>query len=326
MSETPNDGWLRLLHSWSEELLSATDRIHYLIGNRHQLTKGSYREALLRRLLRRVLPDRFRVSTGFIYRWSEQPTRQLDIVVWDAQRCSALLEEGELAILSVESVAAIIEVKSILNAAELRDALALLSPPWWVNWRYTSQSSRAGLVQQVPDVPFRGVFAFTSDFGSGGTTSSIFSELTEFYRERFGEDAKNALEHSGEDLRWINMVDAICVADGPSLEQTHVMVECEHGSYNAPGFAAYGQHPTGARVSIGRFCMYLLRHLTGWFGAEAARKTLDSAAAVEIPGVCSFGRFPARPNRVCLFGSEVPSKSLWYPDPPLWDISPVQEE
>jgi hypothetical protein len=84
--------------SWSRELLSATDRIHYLITERHQPTQGGYREALLRRLLRRVLPDRFRVSTGFIYRWDEQPSRQLDIVIWDAQNHSALLEEGEFII------------------------------------------------------------------------------------------------------------------------------------------------------------------------------------------------------------------------------------
>jgi hypothetical protein len=325
MSETPNDGWLRLLHSWSEELLSATNRIHNLIGNRHQPTKGGYLEALLRRLLRRVLPDRFRVSTGFIYHWDEQPSRQLDVVIWDAQRYSALLEEGELAILSAESVAAIIEVKSKLNRAELSDALTLLSPQWWVNWRYTSETSRTGLVQQVPDVPFRGVFAFTSNFGRVGTTQGVFSTLAEFYRSQFGEDAKNAMEHS-EELRWINMVDAICVADGLSLEQTHVMAECENGSYQAPGFAAYGSHPAGVNVSVGRFCMYLLRSLTGWSRAEAARMTLDSAAGVEIPGVCCFGCFPARPNRLRLLGSEVSPESLWCPDPPLWDVPIVQEQ
>jgi len=125
MTTVPNDNWFRLLASWSKELLSATDRIHYLIGNRHQPTKGSYREALLRRLLRRVLPDRFRVSTGFIYRWNKPPSRQIDVLIWDAQQHSALLEEGELAILTDDAVAAIIEVKSTLDADELRDALDL---------------------------------------------------------------------------------------------------------------------------------------------------------------------------------------------------------
>lgn len=325
MIQPPTDGWLGLLASWSEELLSATDRVHYLIGDRHQPTKGSYREALLRRLLRRVLPDRFRVSTGFIYRWNEQPTRQLDVLIWDAQKYSPLLEEGELAILSADSVAAIVEVKSILNRAELRDALALLSPRWWINWRYASGSSRTGLIQQLSDVPFRAVFAFSDEHvGAGGTTCSVFSELAEFYREQFQEDARDAIEYS-EQLRWINILDAICVADGPSIEQTHVMVECEDGlSYNAPAFAAYGPHPTGAQssISVGRFCMCLLQHLTGWFGTEAARMTLDSTTGIEIPGVCCFGRFPARPIRLKLFGSDVPPESLWCADPPLWSVSP----
>src|SRR5713101_3761761 len=94
MTTVPNDNWFRLLASWSKELLSATDRIHYLIGNRHQPTKGSYREALLRRLLRRVLPDRFRVSTGFIYRWNKPPSRQILIVphCWMSPKCLKLLK------------------------------------------------------------------------------------------------------------------------------------------------------------------------------------------------------------------------------------------
>src|SRR6266446_4002191 len=186
MTTIPNDEWFRLLASWSKELLSATDRIHYLIGNRHQPTKGGYREALLRRLLRRVLPDRFRVSTGFIYQWNEQPSHQIDVLIWDAQQHSALLEEGDLAVLTADAVAAIIEVKSTLTAWELRKALKLLHPVWWTNWRYPSDHSQHGLPQQVPDVPFRAVFAYNSPHTDVGTTAStIFSELASFYRQQF---------------------------------------------------------------------------------------------------------------------------------------------
>jgi hypothetical protein len=298
MTTTPNNEWFRLLASWSKELLSATDRIHYLIGNRHQPTKGSYREALLRRLLRRVLPDRFRVSTGFIYQWNEQPSRQIDVLIWDAQQHSALLEEGDLAILTADAVAAIIEVKSKLTAPELRDTLDLLHPDWWINWRDPSEYSRHGLPQQVPDVPFRAVFAYNSPHTDVGTaTSTIFSELASFYRQRFGDDAQRALEHRGNHLRWINMVDSICIADGPQIEQTHVTIDCDGGSYEAPGFVAYEGHLIGESISVGRFCMYLLESLTGWAGGEAARVTLRAPAPTARPGVCCFGRFPGTPQR-----------------------------
>jgi hypothetical protein len=324
MTTTPPDDWFRLLASWSSELLAATDRIDDLIGNRHQPTKGSYREALLRRLLRRVLPDRFRVSTGFIYRWNEQPTRQVDVLIWDAQNHSALLEEGELAILTADSVAAIIEVKSTLTSYELRDALDLLSPAWWVHWRHAQASSCTGLRQQVPDVPFRAVFAYNDQHADVGTTvSSIFSDLASFYQKRFAEDVRYAIEHA-EGFRWINMVDAICIADGPEIEQTRIIVNSDDGeSYSTPAFAAYGRHPNGDRISVGRFCMYLLRSLTGWFASEAAGVTLNSPAGIATPGVCCFGRFPGIPKRLRLWGEDVPPETLWCPDPPLWSVPSV---
>jgi hypothetical protein len=75
---------------------------------------------------------------------------------------SALLEEGELAILVPDSVAAIIEVKPTLSVTELRTALDLLSPDWWVYWPYTPQDSLTGRPQQVPNAPFRAIFAYSA--------------------------------------------------------------------------------------------------------------------------------------------------------------------
>lgn len=322
MPPPPNDEWFRLLASWSKELLSATDRIHYLIGNRHQPTKGSYREALLRRLLRRILPSRFRVSTGFIYRWNEPPTRQIDVLIWDAQDHSALLEEGELAILSAEAVCAIIEVKSILNPSELRDALDLLSPSWLIKWRYTSESSQTGIRQQVPDVPFRAVFAYSHQNADIGEQAlSVFTELATFYRERYGDDAQRAIEHTGGHLEWSNLIDVICIADGPQIEQTCVTIDCSDGcSYRTPGFAAYVDPAAGESLAVGRFCMCLLSRLVNWQAAEAARKTLCSPAIVTTPGVCCFGQLPGQPERVRFPGSDGSPQSLWCPNPALWHI------
>jgi hypothetical protein len=325
----PPNEWFRLVASWSRELLSATDRIHYLITERHQPTQGGYREALLRRLLRRVLPDRFRVSTGFIYRWDEQPSRQLDIVIWDAQNHSALLEEGEFIILTDEAVAAIIEVKSSLPASELRDALDLLSPDWWINWRFTPESSLTGRPQQVTNVPFRAIFAYRSrSSGKNATARFVFKELASFYRQQFGADARRAFEeHMGDNLWWTNMIDVICFAYGPQIEQTSVMVDCDDGNtYSAPGFASYagdlpGENSTQDNISVGRPCMNLLRTLTRWPENAAARETLRSPAITTDPGVCCFGRFPGTPQRLRVWGVDVPPEILWYPDPPLWEVS-----
>lgn len=319
MASKPPEEWYQLLASWSAELLSATGRIHHLIGNHHQPTKGSYREALLRRLLRRVLPGRFRVSTGFIYRWGEEPSRQLDVLIWDAQTHSALLEEGELVVLTADSVAAIVEVKSVLTKTGLLDGLDLLMPPWLVSWRYTSESSKEGLAQQVPEVPFRAIFAYSADTTSVDTTASaVFEHLAEFYRKQFGADAQKALCHRGANLRWTNLIDAICIADQLEIEQTILQVDGENGRlYDGPAFAAFVADSSVGSLAVGKFCMYLLWHLTGWDGGQAPYTTVHSPLPVSNPGVCCFSNLSML-KHVRLGGAEILRDAVWSPEPPLW--------
>lgn len=319
MTVMPSDEWFQLLASWSKELLSTIDRIHYLIGNRHQPTKGGYREALLRKFLRRLLPERFRVSTGFIYRWDQNPSRQLDILIWDAQQCSALLEEGELVVLTADSVAAIIEVKSTLNPTELRDALTLLHPEWLISWCHTSESSAKRLRQQVPIVPFRALFAYNDErTKANASVSYIFEELALFYRQQFVEDAERALKHTRSNYSWSNMIDAICIANGPQIEQTRLNIGCPDNSYQFPGFVAYGEHHIGENISVGRFCMQLLAQLTEFSENEATRITLRSPTPIMDKGICCFGQVPSNFHSLKLWGTEVNRKDLWCPDPPLW--------
>ena len=310
--------------SWSQELNSTIDRIDYLIGNEHLPTKGSYREILLRRLLRRVLPGRYRVSTGFVYRWGEPPSRQIDILVWDAHNHSALLEEGELVVLTADAVAAMIEVKSVLSPAELRDALGLLNPDWLTYWRHTAATSTSGLSQQVPDVPYRGIFAFAApQVTSNSAAVTVFHELASHYAGRFKGDAERAMSHTGRNLNWTNLLDSICIAKGPSIEQARLMIDCaDHNSYATPGFIARVDED----LAVGRFCMHLLANLAGWEAGEAARITLRSSSAIAMPGVCCFGRLPSEAKRVRVWSTDVAPENLWIADPPLWDIAISQEK
>jgi hypothetical protein len=315
----PPDKWNRLLRSWSEELLSAIDRVDYLIGNKHQPTKGSYRETLLRRLISRVLPKRFRVSTGFVYRWYDDPSRQIDILIWDAQSHSALLEEGELVILTADAVAAMIEVKSILDPEELRKSLELLNPKWLTYWRHTTASSTHGLTQQVPNVPYRAVFAYdASQSTADGVAVAVFKELSDFYRARFGNDAERAMSQTGwRFLNWTNLVDSICVARGPLFEQVRAFVSAAGSESQQP---AYVSLATG-ELSVGRFCMHLLAHLTEFEAGEAARVTLRSPTTTTTPGLCCFGHPPQNATGVRAWSDNVPLDSLWIADPPLWEIA-----
>jgi hypothetical protein len=106
--------------SFASELSELSERIRLLI--RHTSTVGTYRENLLQTLLRKNVPERYHVATGFIYGCS----RQLDILIYDRIEYAPLFREGDLVVVPKAAVRAVIEVKTDLNKAELESSLQLL--------------------------------------------------------------------------------------------------------------------------------------------------------------------------------------------------------
>jgi hypothetical protein len=164
------------LSTFSDELLAQSNRVDFLI--RHTGTVGSFREELLRGFLRKCLPGKFQVSTGFI----EDCGRQLDIIVWDGVNYAPLFRENEVVVVPRESVRAIVEVKTALDTGTLDQALEIL---------YEATRRHP---QIVPI--FQGVFAFEQGYKSDVT---IAERIKDFSSAR-------------DQLYFFQVVTAVCVA------------------------------------------------------------------------------------------------------------------
>jgi hypothetical protein len=113
--------------SFTQSFSLAKDRVRNLLGNRYQYHSGIFREGLLKDFFRTFLPRALSVDTGFIYGFDAvQTSAQLDIVVWDSQRHSAIFTSSDFVIVPPESVVAVISVKSNLANRDLEDGLANL--------------------------------------------------------------------------------------------------------------------------------------------------------------------------------------------------------
>ncbi len=88
----------------------------------HAGDKGENREKILREFLSEHLPKRYGVTKGEILTKHGKRSHAADIIIYDAENCPVLYV-GETAILPVEGVYGIIEVKSTLSKTELVDAL-----------------------------------------------------------------------------------------------------------------------------------------------------------------------------------------------------------
>lgn len=121
-----SEGLIDYFTSMADEFYAKFNRINNLIGDKHWLSIGNYREEILRDFLKQYMPKRFSVGTGFIRCSDGKLSRQIDILIYDSVNYAPLFIDKDFVIITPEAVCAVIEVKSTLDSKELKDALELL--------------------------------------------------------------------------------------------------------------------------------------------------------------------------------------------------------
>ncbi len=89
----------------------------------HRPSAGENREDLVQKFLESHLPKRFGISTGFIISHNGESSGQADLMIVDHLNNSPLLPDAPKKMWPVESVYALIEVKTNLGRHELEDAI-----------------------------------------------------------------------------------------------------------------------------------------------------------------------------------------------------------
>lgn len=98
----------------TKELNALTNKVRNLIL--HWGEDGRYKEAVLKNVIKRFLPEKFIIGTGFVIKQTETrgqhlSSRQLDLIIYD-DASPVLFKEGDFVILTPDSVKGIIEVKA----------------------------------------------------------------------------------------------------------------------------------------------------------------------------------------------------------------------
>lgn len=112
--------------SISNELEVIQDRVRNLIGSTHWGEEGRYKEAVLRSIIRRFLPENVSIGTGFILKKDGDEIKisnQIDIIIYD-NTYPVLFAEGDFLITTPANVKGIIEVKTRLDSSEVMDVVS----------------------------------------------------------------------------------------------------------------------------------------------------------------------------------------------------------
>jgi hypothetical protein len=149
--------------SLTDELHALKNRIRNLCE--HWLTDGEYKEAALRTMLRRHLPNTFIVGRGFIVT-ARHSSPQIDLLIVDGNK-PTLFRDGDLMFVTPDCVRAVIEVKTSLpSSTDVKDCAIKLSdvgklccenggkPPWLGIFDYEGTLQNSNLLLDAVEVAF----------------------------------------------------------------------------------------------------------------------------------------------------------------------------
>ncbi|MDR6530237.1 hypothetical protein J2800_000973 [Caulobacter rhizosphaerae] len=238
------------------ELRAQAERIGHLVS--HGPSVGSYREDLVRDLLKRHLPERYHVATGFV----QGSPRQADILIYDRLDYAVLFREGDVVVVQPDAVRAIIEVKSELTAENVHKSLDILRKICPLN-------------VDLPPI-FLGVIAFEGP----QKPKTLLNWASKYYRGELNEKGKKPPAPIEEQRieAFDDLVSAICVLDKTLITG---------GFARDPGFACLRPRLYEMRSAVARdvhaamFINLLMDHLRYPMDSEQKDRFVSQMMQVE---------------------------------------------
>jgi hypothetical protein len=244
----------------------------------HPAEKGRGREDALRDFLREYLPERFGVDTGFLVDVHGNVSGQMDIVIFDRASAPVFKMSSTVRVFPVESVAAVIQVKSKLDGRELKKAVE--------NLRTALALDRVG--SQHPYEMLGGVMHASDIHVTGGDpdflaeSEPILTAIFAFQGTNIGQLASE-IRRLDADVAIDRRLPFICVLDQGVI--SYAIGDNDQGGVLAPYNAYYAQAWLGCVPSQNRgLNLRMFYVMLGW---GASRK---------IPLTPSYRRYAGLPS------------------------------
>ncbi|WP_300667022.1 DUF6602 domain-containing protein [Fluviicola sp.] len=141
--------------STAKELLALKNRVRNLI--QHWGEDGRHHEVILKTMIERFLPEKYRIGTGFVVqptheRGDHQASKQIDLIIYDTAY-PVLFKENDFVILTADAVVGIIEVKADLLNQNYGNVVRICNE----NGKFINKAFVG-----KPHLIFNGIFSFES--------------------------------------------------------------------------------------------------------------------------------------------------------------------
>jgi hypothetical protein len=185
--------------SLGKELIAVKDRVRNIIKDSQYAEEGRYKEAVLKNVISRFLPNSISVGTGFVITPDREITKQIDIIIYD-DSSPVLFKEGDFVIVLAHTVRAIIEVKSkIHDTTKLMEFIKISD----------SNASKIGSMTTIGRKFFNGLFAYECDLSSDTIKNALNEEFFEHNYPMYKKINNIALGNDKFLHLWRNEVDPL---------------------------------------------------------------------------------------------------------------------
>jgi len=170
----------------ADELIAAAgkklqDDFDYIKNtNPHYAERGGEAEDILIKFLNDHLPKRYAATTGFVIDSTNDISKQVDVIVYDAINSPVFRKDERVMILPSDNVAVAIEVKTNLNKAELIDSAQKISIV-----KKLKKSPLSNIDQQVTmtDVVVTKTTGIVFAYGSTTSLETLANNLAEINKD-----------------------------------------------------------------------------------------------------------------------------------------------
>jgi hypothetical protein len=181
---------------------------------------GRHKEAVLKNVIKKFLPEKYIISTGFVVKQTEErgqhlASRQIDLIIYESESL-VLFREGDFTISTADAVRGIIEVKSNLQQASLQDTVS----------RANENGDFIHAAKDEDDEGFfNGIFSFEGfQNANPETIANAVSEANLAFTERDGYE-KFKVNHISFNQEWF-------LKHWPEEEQPHSLYDLDELSFS----------------------------------------------------------------------------------------------
>jgi len=182
-----------LYSSRRDELLAQREQIRSL--TKQSKVQGDYHEALIRELVRKQVPEKYKVGHGLVYDEREEKTSQeCDVIVYGTETKPLFeFESQDLVIANPDTVKFVIQVKSKLTSKTLMDAIQNLKSVKTIN-----HQTMCGVVGFETDVLLKTLY-----FNAWKSKAVQFLHVFKSERKKENRELlENQMRHFVEILRY----------------------------------------------------------------------------------------------------------------------------